>query len=206
MVRDNGGQNIFTDEDDRYRFYLFLQEGVERNEYSSALYHLSYFTRTAMKRSSGGIIPGATGKEISRMLKKFAAGVAIVIALTAGVSTAADSGKEKAAVAAAEKWLATIDEGDYSQSWKEAADYFKAAVSREQWEQSLQAVRKPFGKIISRKVKSATFTTTLPGAPDGEYVIIQFDTSFEHKKSAVETVTPMREKDGHWRVSGYYIK
>jgi REP element-mobilizing transposase RayT len=30
MVRGNSGQNIFADEEDRYRFYLFLQEGVEK--------------------------------------------------------------------------------------------------------------------------------------------------------------------------------
>ena len=40
----------------------------------------------------------------------------------------------------------------------------------------------------------------------GEYVVIQFETSFENKKAAVETVTPMMDKDGIWRVSGYYIK
>lgn len=48
--------------------------------------------------------------------------------------------------------------------------------------------------------------TSLPGAPDGKYVVIQYDTSFENKKAAVETVTPMLDKDGKWRVSGYYIK
>ncbi len=46
----------------------------------------------------------------------------------------------------------------------------------------------------------------MPGAPDGEYVVIQYDSSFEHKQAAVETVTPMLDKDGKWRVSGYYIK
>jgi putative transposase len=30
MVRGNSGQNIFVDKKDRYRFYLFLQEGVEK--------------------------------------------------------------------------------------------------------------------------------------------------------------------------------
>ena len=48
--------------------------------------------------------------------------------------------------------------------------------------------------------------TSLPGAPDGEYVVIQFDTSFTNKKVAVETVTPMKDEDGIWRVSGYYVK
>jgi hypothetical protein len=60
--------------------------------------------------------------------------------------------------------------------------------------------------VASRKVKSKSYKTSLPGAPDGEYVVIEFETSFEHKKSSIETVTPMVEKDGNWRVSGYYIK
>jgi len=45
-----------------------------------------------------------------------------------------------------------------------------------------------------------------PGAPDGEYVVIQYDSSFENKTEAVETVTPMLDPDGVWRVSGYYIR
>jgi len=83
---------------------------------------------------------------------------------------------------------------------------FKAHVSREQWQSMLYATRDPLGKMLSRKLKSATYTKTLPGAPDGEYVVIQYESSFEHKQSAVETVTPMLDKDGKWRVSGYFIK
>jgi hypothetical protein len=72
--------------------------------------------------------------------------------------------------------------------------------------ESLRAARKPLGELVSRKLKSANFMTSLPGAPDGEYVVLQFETAFENKKSAVETITPMLEKDGKWRVSGYYIR
>jgi hypothetical protein len=53
---------------------------------------------------------------------------------------------------------------------------------------------------------SASYRTSLPGAPDGQYVVIKFNTWFENKKSAIETVTPKMDKDGMWRVSGYYIK
>ncbi len=63
-----------------------------------------------------------------------------------------------------------------------------------------------WGYLHYRKVRNQTYTTSVPGAPDGEYVVIQFDTSFQNKKSAIETVTPMLDKDGKWRVSGYYIK
>lgn len=126
--------------------------------------------------------------------------------ISGAVVTAGTPEKEIAAVSAAEKWLAVIDEGKYSESWREAASYFKTAVQQEQWEQSLQAHRKPLGKLVSRKVKSKAYKTSLPGAPDGEYVVIQFETSFENKKQAIETVTPMMDADGKWRVSGYYFK
>lgn len=70
----------------------------------------------------------------------------------------------------------------------------------------MRAYRVPLGKVQSRKLKSATYTKTLPGAPDGQYVVLQYESSFEHKQSAVETVTPMLDNDGKWRVSGYFIK
>jgi hypothetical protein len=99
-----------------------------------------------------------------------------------------------------------VDEGKYAVSWEEASQFFKNAVKQEQWDESLKAVRKPLGKTLSRVMKSKTYATELPGAPDGEYVVIQFDTSFQNKKKSVETVTPMLDKDGKWRVSGYFIK
>jgi predicted SnoaL-like aldol condensation-catalyzing enzyme len=113
---------------------------------------------------------------------------------------------EETATASAQKWLTLIDEGKYSESWDEAAGFFRKAVQKNQWLASMEAFRKPLGALISRKLKSKKYTTSLPGAPDGKYVVIQYETSFEHKKSAIETVTPMLDKDGKWRVSGYYIK
>ncbi|UCF00621.1 MAG: DUF4019 domain-containing protein [Deltaproteobacteria bacterium] len=114
--------------------------------------------------------------------------------------------KQKAAIKAAETWLSLVDEGFYLRSWREGATYFKNAVSQGQWTQSMVAFRKALGKTLSRKLTSAQYTTTLPGAPDGEYVVIQYQTSFENKLSATETVTPMLDEDGPWKVSGYYIK
>jgi hypothetical protein len=83
---------------------------------------------------------------------------------------------------------------------------FKDRVSVDEWEQQVSGVRESLGELVSRKFKSAEYVTTLPGAPDGKYVVLQYDSSFAHKKAAIETVTPMMDKDGQWRVSGYYIK
>jgi len=140
------------------------------------------------------------------MIRRMMRLIAVCSMLGAGTGMAAPSGSEKVAVANAEKWLRIVDEGKYEESWKEAAEYFRNAVKEDSWEQAVQTVRKPLGKRISRKVKTALYKTALPGAPDGQYVVIEFETSFENKKSAIETVTPMMEKDGTWRVSGYFIK
>ncbi|MFQ5989816.1 MAG: DUF4019 domain-containing protein [Candidatus Methylomirabilales bacterium] len=118
----------------------------------------------------------------------------------------ADQVVEKEAFRAANAWLSLVDGGRYAKSWETAADYFKAAVQEEQWVTSLKAIRKPLGSVHYRTLKYKKYTTALPGAPDGEYVVLQFTTSFENKKSAIETVTPMRDNDGEWRVAGYYIK
>ena len=113
---------------------------------------------------------------------------------------------ERLAQQSAESWLALVDSGKYAESWDEAAPIFKAAVTQEQWKRALAASRDPLGKVLSRKLISSTYTTNLPGAPDGEYVVIKYESSFEHKQSAIETITPMLDKDGKWKVSGYYIK
>jgi len=134
----------------------------------------------------------------------------LVVTIIAGflffpMSVVGQEEKEEA-LSIAEEWLNLVDEGKYIESWEAAAAYFRGAVTKDQWEVSIKGVREPLGKVISRQVKSSEYTTELPSAPDGEYVVIRFDTSFGNKKSAIETVTPMKEKDGSWKVSGYYIR
>lgn len=143
-----------------------------------------------------------------RSLKGMAAVTfAFAILLAAGSVVAADEPDlEQEAIEAAEAWLELIDAGKYDESWDNAAEYFKRVVKQEKWREMAAAARGPLGDVLSREVKATEYRTTLPGAPDGEYVVIQFATSFENKKTAVETVTPMRDRDGTWRVSGYFIR
>jgi hypothetical protein len=129
----------------------------------------------------------------------------IFISFYAGCQSQSHPEAENSAVEAAQSWLALVDSAKYEASWEESASLFQSAVSKDNWAKSMQSVRAPLGNLISREVKSKAYHTTLPGAPDGEYVVLQFNTSFENKKSAVETVTPMLDKDNEWRVSGYYI-
>jgi len=132
-------------------------------------------------------------------------GVAIVALVVVGAARAAEK-PEDLAQSAAESWLKLTDAGDAGASWDQAAKLFKGAVTKEKWAQALAGVRPPLGKVISRRLSSRQYAEKMPGAPDGKYVTIQYETVFANKASAVETITPMLDPDGVWRVSGYFIR
>jgi hypothetical protein len=118
----------------------------------------------------------------------------------------AQTAAEQVAQQSDETWLGLVDSARYEESWKAAAAAFQASVTEEKWESAMKNVRDPLGKLQTRSIQSATYTTHLPGVPDGEYVVVIYETSFEHKQTALETVIASREKDKAWHVAGYYIK
>ena len=132
----------------------------------------------------------------------------------AGVGVA--QAPEDAAQAAAESWLKLVDGGHYSASWDQAAKLFKDAVKQTEWDQMAQGVRTPLGRLVSRTLKSREYTEKMPTTRviggkvytwgTGKYVVIQYDAVFANKASAVETVVPMADPDGVWRVSAYSIR
>lgn len=106
---------------------------------------------------------------------------------------------------AAISWLKTVDSGEYANSWQEAAPLFQSRISNIEWVKTLTQIRKPLGKVISRSIKNATKHNSLPGVPDGQYIVIAFATSYDRKLSSIETVT-LSEMSSEWRVTGYFIK
>jgi hypothetical protein len=132
--------------------------------------------------------------------------VTMALVLALGRPAGALDQDEIAAAKQAEAWLILVDQQKYADSWDAAATVFRDTVDRGMWADALGGARGPLGRLLSRRVKSVESKTSLPGAPDGKYVIIQYDTTFEHKKAAVETVTPMQEENGTWKVTGYFIK
>lgn len=106
----------------------------------------------------------------------------------------------------ARTWLADTDRGDAAQSWKNAGKQFRNAITVERWADSLKQVRPPLGALSQRAVLATQFRKSFPGAPDGEYAIVVFRTTFAKKMDARETLTLEHEPDGMWRVIGYFIR
>ncbi len=134
-------------------------------------------------------------------------GLALGLAVLTTARPAAAQSPEQAAQHAAERWLALVDSAQYAESWTQAAAAFRTALSQGGWDTTMMRVRSPLGAARSRELLGAQYSSTLPGAPPGEYVVLQFRTVFADRTApAVETVVPMKEPDGTWRVSGYFIR
>lgn len=103
-------------------------------------------------------------------------------------------------------WLVSIDAGEYSHSWETAATLFKNALPEDQWVSRISALRRRLGELRSRSVSSTRVAGALWGTSGAEHVVIKFNTSFAHEAQATETVTPVKDSDGQWRVGGYYVK
>lgn len=114
--------------------------------------------------------------------------------------------QERAAHASADAWLALIDQKQYDQSWDAAAPLFQSSVTKDKWGNAVAAARGPLGEVSSRKFHATEYKTSVPGAPDGQYVVAYYDTSFAQKQSATESVTLMMSSDGLWKVAGYFVR
>jgi hypothetical protein len=142
---------------------------------------------------------------------KVLAAVLLSLGLGRGLSAYAQSADTvgsavTAAQVAARSWLSLLDRVQYGESWDSAATFFRTAVSKPDWEAAVHKARGPFHPFGARKLLSASFQAKPPNAPPGEYVVLQYQTQAAGEKAVVETVTPMKDKDGSWRVSGYYIR
>lgn len=143
-------------------------------------------------------------KSSTQLIKIILLIITLLLSLPA-LSSAEKNKHETEAIKAAKLFLQLVDGGQYQTSWDKTAPIFKGQVSQAKWSEMLVGVRPSFGPVISRDIKVAKFSTSLPGVPDGEYVTIQFATSFEKKLEAVETVTMARIEDD-WQVAGYFIE
>lgn len=147
--------------------------------------------------------PGTTACGRRRFALGLTGSAVLLMVATPIVARAqADNGARQAAT----DWLQQLDAGRYADTWRNAATMFKDAVPQATWEKAIQSAREPLGAVTKRTETSAKAATSLPGVPDGEYMVLTYDASFDHKQRAVETVATVLQADGTWKVAGYFVK
>jgi hypothetical protein len=130
--------------------------------------------------------------------------LSIVLALALTSASEQKTAEPLPEVTAATRWVKLIDAARWEDSWDAAGALFKSRITSPHWASTIEGVREPFGAVSSRSLTDITKASSLPGAPDGQYEILKFQTSFAHKKDAIETVVLAHEASG-WKVDGYFI-
>jgi hypothetical protein len=150
---------------------------------------------------------------IVRALQRCPRSLWLCLALLSGLQArpahaqaAPDTAAVASATEAAASWLDLIDNGKFDASWDAAAPALQGAITKAAWSQALLQARGPLEPFGARTLTSAQYVATLPNAPPGPYVVIQYRTKVANGREVIETVTPMRIPDGSWRVSGYYVR
>jgi hypothetical protein len=107
------------------------------------------------------------------------------------------------AQAAASTWLASFDTGDGADNWLQSASVFKERVKQEDWEKKVDDQRTQFGRLKTRTLKGMGFTRQMDNAPDGEYFVMRYLSTYAKKDNVVEIVVPTRDRDGNWKIANY---
>jgi hypothetical protein len=139
-------------------------------------------------------------------MRTFARRAAISLALILAACGPPPAEVEDARIAEqrAREWLALIDAGDYGASWEAAAHDFQAVTPKTEWEMIATRVQGGLGEPMGRELAAARYSTTLPWAPPGEHVLIQYRISYGGR-AASEMLT-MRRDDKQWKTASYRIR
>ena len=130
--------------------------------------------------------------------------VGLMLALAFSITVGAQAADGDPA-AVANHWLHLVDHADYAASWREATPGIQSRVALADWPHTLAPTREPLGAVVSRKLAGEQEAHVLPGAPDGDYRILKFDTRFANKRAATETLV-LKHDPGAWAVAGYFIR
>ena len=142
---------------------------------------------------------------MNTLTRAFVTAACLLVGTLAYSEEGAPNGSETESAAIAQAWLKLVDDGDYAESWREAAPHFQASVTEATWVDAMRRSRQPLGMVNSRELLEAQHLTQAPRMPPGSYWVVRFKTSYEGA-TAHEIVSLMADPEGKWRVVGFLIR
>jgi beta-lactamase regulating signal transducer with metallopeptidase domain len=120
--------------------------------------------------------------------------------------TVAADASGTAAEHAFESWVAFVDAQDYARSWAEASPVFREGISEADWTRAAAHVHDALGAVVSRAPLMVTMTSSLDGAPDGQYAVVEYAARYQKVERTIERATLRLDHDGQWRIVGYFAR
>jgi hypothetical protein len=142
---------------------------------------------------------------LARLLPAWAATLAAVAALVLPpVHAAGGALTENPSILEpiATRWLADWDAGNWEVCWNAFSPQIQGNSRLDKWTVRETNLRYDLGKAISRKFVQIDGTLF----PGDVVVIVEFDTTFEHKGVMSEGVFLKQEPNGSWSIAAHVIK
>ncbi len=110
-----------------------------------------------------------------------------------------------AALLSAESFISSIDKSDFSTAYDSASTVLQLQSPQDQWVREQGLSFQLLGKAQERQLKTVRARDSYPGLPDGNYLIVCYQTRTEYKDEAIEVLL-LREQGPLWQVCKYSIR
>jgi hypothetical protein len=165
----------------------------------------NHIPKTATNGYKQIVLPGKKMNTVRFPFLKATFGLTLIfsvfLALTARLPASGEDHIDDG-LAVAKAWTNMIDSGQYDDSYSSASDALHERVDQDKWNKVLSALRAPWGSVVSRKQLSHIYKPNGFEGSEGEFMVITYDTSFQHLDPAVETIV-LKWEGGKWRGAGY---
>jgi hypothetical protein len=105
----------------------------------------------------------------------------------------------------AKEYVDDLDKGRFAESWTKGDPIFQRTITQQEWVTALNLARKRLGKANSRTLKDQKPALDPHGLPAGPYMVIEYNTSFDHAATSGELLTLRLGPDGKWRILTYQV-
>ena len=106
----------------------------------------------------------------------------------------------------AEIFLTQLDQNQFSSAWQLTSPLFRMLTDEAGWKQKQQVLRQAYGPLKNRRFMRLSYRATYAHSPDGSYVIIQYQSQFEHKAETNETVVFSCQTDSDCDIREYVLR
>lgn len=109
------------------------------------------------------------------------------------------------ALLSAEAFVVAIDKNDYRSAYANASPILRLSFKQDTWIEQQSLSFQLLGKALKRQLMTVRSRESYPGLPDGNYLIVSYQTQTEYKSGAIEVLL-LKEQDEGWQVCKYSIR
>lgn len=110
-----------------------------------------------------------------------------------------------AALLQAEAFVAVIDKGDYLSAYASGLPFIRFQARQDEWIADQEMAVEFLGKVIDRQLMTVRSRDSYPGLPDGNYLVVSYESRTEHKVKAIEVLLLSQQNQG-WQVCRYSVR